>query len=241
MHQSDGDIVCRLEHVDKVYEGAVPTPALLDINLQVQRGEFLVVLGASGSGKTTLLNIIGLLDTPTSGKIWIAERNAEQMDEEERAALRSRYMGFVFQFHYLLPEFTVLENALLPCKIAGKQVEEQNRERVKELLQRVGLGDRLNYRPSQLSGGQQQRVAIVRALANNPELVLADEPTGNLDSKNGFAVFEMMRFMNRQTGTAFVVVTHDERLAQEADRVVVLEDGRIVKDMQQHPAQTHGL
>lgn len=241
MHQSDGDIVCRLEHVDKVYEGAVPTPALLDINLQVQRGEFLVVLGASGSGKTTLLNIIGLLDTPTSGKIWIAERNAEQMDEEERAALRSRYMGFVFQFHYLLPEFTVLENVLLPCKIAGKQVEEQNRERVTELLQRVGLGDRLNYRPSQLSGGQQQRVAIVRALANNPELVLADEPTGNLDSKNGFAVFEMMRFMNRQTGTAFVVVTHDERLAQEADRVVVLEDGRIVKDIQQHPAQTHEL
>ncbi|MEJ5251984.1 MAG: ABC transporter ATP-binding protein [Chthonomonadetes bacterium] len=241
MQQSGGDIVCRLEHVDKVYEGAVPTPALLDINLQVQRGEFLVVLGASGSGKTTLLNIIGLLDTPTSGKVWIAERNAEQMDEEERAALRSRYMGFVFQFHYLLPEFTVLENALLPCKIAGKQVEEQNRELVKELLHRVGLGDRLNYRPSQLSGGQQQRVAIVRALANNPELVLADEPTGNLDSKNGFAVFEMMRFMNRQTGTAFVVVTHDERLAQEADRVVVLEDGRIVKDMLQRPAQTHEL
>ncbi len=241
MQNRSGDIVCELSHVDKVYEGAVPTPALLDINLQVQRGEFLVVLGASGSGKTTLLNIVGLLDTPTSGKVFIAGRNAAELSEEERAALRSRYMGFVFQFHYLLPEFTVLENALLPCKIVGTKMVEENRERVTELLRRVGLGDRLNYRPSQLSGGQQQRVAIVRALANNPELVLADEPTGNLDSRNGFAVFELMRFMNRQTGTAFVVVTHDERLAQEADRVIVLEDGRVVKDYTQRPAETHEL
>lgn len=241
MEGKNGATVCDLRHVDKVYEGAVPTPALLDINLQVRRGEFLVVLGASGSGKTTLLNIIGLLDTPTSGQVWLAGRNAADLSEEERAALRSRYMGFVFQFHYLLPEFTVLENALLPCKIVGKAMVEANRERVKELLVRVGLGDRLQYRPSQLSGGQQQRVAIVRALANNPELVLADEPTGNLDSKNGFAVFEMMRFMNRQTGTAFVVVTHDERLAQEADRVVVLEDGRLVREEIQRPALTHEL
>jgi ABC-type lipoprotein export system ATPase subunit len=237
----NGEIVCELRHVDKIYLGAVPTPALLDINLQVRRGEFLVVLGASGSGKTTLLNVIGLLDTPTSGQVWLAGRNAADLCEEERAVLRSRYMGFVFQFHYLLPEFTVLENALLPCQIVGKAMVEQNRERVKGLLERVGLGDRLKYRPSQLSGGQQQRVAIVRALANNPELVLADEPTGNLDSKNGFAVFEMMRFMNRQTGTAFVVVTHDERLAQEADRVVVLEDGRIVKDETLPLAKTHEL
>ncbi len=235
------EVVCELQHVDKVYEGAVPTPALLDINLQVQRGEFLVVLGASGSGKTTLLNVMGLLDTPTSGKVFLAGSNAAELSEEERAALRSRYMGFVFQFHYLLPEFSVLENTLLPCQIAGGQMVEENRERVAELLRRVGLGDRLSYRPSQLSGGQQQRVAVVRALANNPELVLADEPTGNLDSKNGFAVFELMRFMNRQTGTAFVVVTHDERLAQEADRVVVLEDGRIVKDYVQRPALTHEL
>ncbi len=241
MEAKNGEIVCELRHVDKIYLGAVPTPALLDINLQVRRGEFLVVLGASGSGKTTLLNVIGLLDTPTSGQVWLAGRNAADLCEEERAALRSRYMGFVFQFHYLLPEFTVLENALLPCQIVGKAMVEQNRERVKGLLERVGLGDRLKYRPSQLSGGQQQRVAIVRALANNPELVLADEPTGNLDSKNGFAVFEMMRFMNRQTGTAFVVVTHDERLAQEADRVVVLEDGRIVKDETLPLAKTHEL
>lgn len=241
MDSSVGEIVCELRHVDKVYEGAVPTPALLDINLQVRRGEFLVVLGASGSGKTTLLNVMGLLDTPTSGQVRLAGRNAADLSEGERAALRSRYMGFVFQFHYLLPEFTVLENALLPCKIVGKQMVEKNYERVKALLEGVGLRDRLRFRPSQLSGGQQQRVAIVRALANNPELVLADEPTGNLDSKNGFAVFEMMRFMNRQTRTAFVVVTHDERLAQEADRVVVLEDGRIVKDEIQRPAVTHEL
>ncbi|GIV20645.1 MAG: ABC transporter ATP-binding protein [Armatimonadota bacterium] len=241
MEAKNGEIVCELRHVDKIYLGAVPTPALLDINLQVRRGEFLVVLGASGSGKTTLLNVIGLLDTPTSGQVWLAGRNAAELSEEERAALRSRYMGFVFQFHYLLPEFTVMENALLPCQIVSKAMVEQNRERVKDLLERVGLGDRLKYRPSQLSGGQQQRVAIVRALANNPELVLADEPTGNLDSKNGFAVFEMMRFMNRQTGTAFVVVTHDERLAQEADRVVVLEDGRIVKDETLPLAKTHEL
>jgi lipoprotein-releasing system ATP-binding protein len=241
METSNGEIVCELRHVDKIYEGAVPTPALLDINLTVRRGEFLVVLGASGSGKTTLLNVMGLLDTPTSGQVWLAGRNAATLSEEERAALRSRYMGFVFQFHYLLPEFTVLENALLPCTIVGKAMAEANRERVTELLVRVGLGDQLNYRPAQLSGGQQQRVAIVRALANNPELVLADEPTGNLDSKNGFAVFEMMRFMNRQTGTAFVVVTHEERLAQEADRVVVLEDGRIIKEELQRPALTHEL
>lgn len=219
--------VVELCQVVKEYPGAVATRALSDITIAVSPGEFVAVVGASGSGKTTLLNLIGLLDVPTSGALRLAGQDISLMDERQRAQMRRDFLGFIFQFHYLLPEFTVLENALLPCRIKGESSEAAARERMRELLVQVGLGDRLHYRPGQLSGGQQQRVAIVRALANDPALVLADEPTGNLDSTNGRAVFNLMRELNRSTGKAFLMVTHDEHFAAQADRVIHLADGRV--------------
>ncbi len=215
-------------HVSKTYYEGVPTPVLFDINLEVMPGEFVAVVGASGSGKTTLLNVIGLLDSVTEGSVRLGGRDVARIPEQERAILRRDYLGFIFQFHYLLPEFSVLENALMPCRLRGKEFQAQRAHEVAELLRQVGLGDRLNYRPGQLSGGQQQRAAIIRALANDPVIILADEPTGNLDSANGRAVFELMRHLNRFTGKAFLIVTHDEAFAREADRVIHIRDGRIV-------------
>jgi lipoprotein-releasing system ATP-binding protein len=213
--------------LSKTFENGVPTPVLFDIDLSIGPGEFVVIQGTSGSGKTTLLNLIGLLDTPSAGTIRLGEREAANLSEDERALLRRDYLGFVFQFHYLLPDFTALENTLMTCRLRGRAAEQAARARVLALMERVGLGARLHFRPSQLSGGQQQRVAIVRALANAPTLVLADEPTGNLDSRSGRAVFDLMRELNRATRTAFLMVTHDEGLAREADRVVRLVDGRV--------------
>jgi lipoprotein-releasing system ATP-binding protein len=216
-----------LHGIYKTYYGEVPTPVLFDINLHVRAGEFVAIVGASGSGKTTLLNIIGLLDSPTSGEIRLGGRDVSKMTETERSLLRRDYLGFIFQFHYLLLEFNVLENALMPCRLRGRSYRDLRRSYMSDLLTRVGLGQRLRYRPTQLSGGQQQRVAIVRAMANDPVIILADEPTGNLDSKNGIEVFSLMRELNRLTGKAFLVVTHDEHFASEADRIVHLRDGRI--------------
>ncbi len=219
--------VLDLQHIYKTYYNGVATPVLFDINLRVEPGEFVAVVGASGSGKTTLLNIVGLLDTPTSGEVRLCERNIEQLPEDALAQLRREYMGFIFQFYYLLPEFTVIENALMPCRISNCTDLAEAKARVVSLLEQVGLGDRLTYHPSQLSGGQQQRVAIVRALANDPVLVLADEPTGTLDSKGGRAVFNLMRELNQTTGKSFLMVTHDEAFAREADRSIPIVDGRI--------------
>ena len=221
--------IVELRNVYKTYYDGVATPVLFDIDLKVNPGEFVAVVGASGSGKTTLLNIIGLLDTPTSGEVLLCDMNAAQLSEDERARLRREYIGFIFQLFYLLPEFTVLENAMMPCEIMGCPDEEERREYVSHLLDLVGLGERLHYRPSQLSGGQQQRVAIVRALANNPAFVLADEPTGTLDSKSGRAVFDLMRQLNRETHKSFLMVTHDEAFAKEADRAVHIVDGRLTE------------
>jgi lipoprotein-releasing system ATP-binding protein len=219
--------VAELSGINKIYGDGVPTPVLFDIDLSIGPGEFVAIVGASGSGKTTLLNILGLLDTPTSGDVLIGGRHAARLTEDERAVLRRDYLGFIFQFHYLLPEFTALENALMPCRVRGRAVEEARRERVQGLMQEVGLGERLHHRPSQLSGGELQRVAIVRALANDPVLVLADEPTGNLDSRNSRAVFDLMWGLGRSTEKAFLMVTHDEGFASRADRVIHLVDGRI--------------
>jgi lipoprotein-releasing system ATP-binding protein len=216
-----------LRNVSKTYHGGFPTPVLFDVSLHVDPGEFVAVVGASGSGKTTLLNIIGLLDTPTSGEVWLGGRNVAALTETQRSCLRRDYLGFIFQFHYLLAEYNVLENALMPCRLKGKACRNEREDVMAELLRKVGLGERLAYRPTQLSGGQQQRVAIVRALANDPVLILADEPTGNLDSVNGRAVFSLMRDLNRLTGKAFLIVTHDEDFARQADRVVHIRDGRI--------------
>jgi lipoprotein-releasing system ATP-binding protein len=200
---------------------------LFDIGFRIVPGEFVAVVGGSGSGKTTLLNIMGLLDRPTAGVVRIEGREASGLDEVGRAAMRRDRLGFIFQFHYLLPEFTVLENALMPCRMRGQEFEAAETARMRALLEAVGLGDKLKARPGQLSGGQQQRVAVVRSLANEPAVVFADEPTGNLDSVSGRMVFDLMKRLSRESGTSFVMVTHDDNFALEADRVIRIQDGRL--------------
>jgi ABC-type lipoprotein export system ATPase subunit len=220
--------VIELVDVNKTYQtGDVLTPVLFDISFRIHRGEFVAIVGGSGSGKTTLLNIMGLLDRPTSGQLLVEGREAGGLDELGRAGVRRERLGFIFQFHYLLPEFNVLENALMPCRIKGPDFQDQQEPRMRQLLETVGLGDKLKSRPAQLSGGQQQRVAVVRSLANSPALVLADEPTGNLDTRSGRVVFDLMRTLSRESGTSFVMVTHDDDFALEADRVIRIRDGRI--------------
>ena len=223
---------CILRTVDlaKSYGEDVVTWALRGVSLDVRPGEFVAIVGASGSGKSTLLNMIGALDRPTRGDVLIDGRNTAGMDENALAGLRGDTIGFIFQFHYLLGEFTVLENALMPLSIRKGRVSREDERWVRTLLGRVGLSEKVNSRPAQLSGGEQQRCAIVRALANRPKLILADEPTGNLDSRNGAMVFELLTELNFQLGTAFVLVTHDDRLAQRAQRIVAMEDGHIVAD-----------
>ncbi len=214
----------------KSYGEDVITWALRRVNLEVRPGEFVAIVGASGSGKSTLLNMIGALDRPSSGRILIDGRDTSSMDDIELAGLRGDRVGFIFQFHYLLSEFSVLENALMPLWVRRGGPTSEDVRWVRNLLARVGLKDKMNSRPAQLSGGQQQRAAIVRALANRPKLILADEPTGNLDSHSGAAVFELLTELNFQLGTAFILVTHDDRLAQRAQRIVAMEDGQIVAD-----------
>jgi len=220
--------VVELEKIGKTYySGDVATPVLFDISFSVVPGEFVAVVGGSGSGKTTLLNLMGLLDRPTTGTIRVEGQEVSQLDELGRARARLQRLGFIFQFHYLLPEFTVLENALMPCRMRGRAFEKAQEPRMRELLNAVGLSEKLKVRPSQLSGGQQQRVAVVRSLANDPAVVFADEPTGNLDSVSGRMVFDLMKRLSRESGTAFVMVTHDDDFALEADRVIRIRDGRI--------------
>lgn len=216
--------------ISKKYGDGVGTWALRGVDLSVSSGEFVAIVGASGSGKSTLLNMIGALDTPSSGAVYIDGRNTSSLDEAGLATLRGDTLGFVFQFHLLLNEFSILENALMPYSIRKGGANSDEKEWVEELLCKVGLQDRMHCRPKQLSGGQQQRGAIVRALANRPKVVLADEPTGNLDSRNGAMVFDMLRELNAQYGIGFVLVTHDDKLAREAQRVVAVEDGRIAAD-----------
>jgi len=220
--------VVELEKIGKTYySGDVATPVLFDISFSVVPGEFVAVVGGSGSGKTTLLNLMGLLDRPTTGTIRVEGQEVSQLDELGRARARLQRLGFIFQFHYLLPEFTVLENALMPCRMRGREFEKAQEPRMRELLNAVGLSEKLKVRPSQLSGGQQQRVAVVRSLANDPAVVFADEPTGNLDSVSGRMVFDLMKRLSRESGTAFVMVTHDDDFALEADRVIRIRDGRM--------------
>jgi lipoprotein-releasing system ATP-binding protein len=219
--------VISLRKICKTYLDGVATPVLFDVDLDVFPGEFVAVVGASGSGKTTLLNLIGLLDTPSSGDVILDGNDVGQLTDDLRTALRRDYIGFIFQFHYLLPQFTVLENVLMPSRLKGKDAEQSQTERMTGLLDLVGLKERIHYRASKLSGGEQQRAAIVRALANDPRIVLADEPTGNLDSKSGHMVFELMQHLNKVSRKAFLMVTHDETFAREADRVIHIVDGKI--------------
>lgn len=219
------------DDISKGYQGdGVVTWALRGANLCVEAGEFVAVVGASGSGKSTLLNIVGALDRPTSGRISIDGKQLLELGENELAMVRNETIGFIFQFHYLLNEFSIFENALMPMNISKGGVSSCDVKWVKKLFENVGLAKHIHRRPGQLSGGQQQRAAIVRALANRPKLILADEPTGNLDSQNGALVFDLLADINSQLGMAFVLVTHDDRLARRADRIVSMEDGRIVTD-----------
>lgn len=202
---------------------------LRGIDLVIQKGEIVVIMGPSGVGKSTLLHILGTLDKPTTGEVYINSQDVSKLKETEIALFRNKNIGFVFQFHYLLPEFTALENLLVPNMI-GDRNWKNNIDRAKELLGEVGLSERLNHRPNQLSGGEQQRVAMARALINRPKIVFADEPTGNLDSQNSHALFELILKLNAKYRQAFVIVTHNEMFASNANRVIHIMDGQIEKE-----------
>jgi len=221
------DPVVEAQDLVQVYEAGTTREVrvLRGVDLRVLPGEFLSVVGQSGSGKSTLLNVLGALDVPTSGTVRIDGIDLAGLAPDELADVRNRKVGFIFQFHHLLGEFTCLENALMPLLLRGGSPSKAEVRRVMDLLDRVELSDQLNKRPSQMSGGQQQRAAVVRAMAASPRLVLADEPTGNLDSRSGARVFEVLRDVARQEGVAFLMVTHDQRLAGQADRCLRMEDG----------------
>ncbi len=205
-------------------EGSVETPVLRGISLTVLQKEMLAIVGSSGSGKSTLLHLLGALDTPTSGTVLFEQQDIYQWNSQQQAQFRNRHLGFVYQFHHLLGEFTALENAAMPLLIGGMAVK-QATQQAAAMLERVGLSHRVAHRPAELSGGERQRVAIARALVNQPRLVLADEPTGNLDHKSATAIYELMCQLNRELGTAFVVVTHDRELAGKLHRQVHMVDG----------------
>jgi len=228
---SPHDTLLRLQDVAKDYGTRVVTHVLRGISLVVRPGEYLALTGPSGSGKTTLLNIVGLLEPPTSGLVEFQGRDVGRLDRAERTALRGRGIGFVFQFHHLLPAFTAAENVMLPLLAGRGRRDREMQDRAAALLNEVGLGARASYRATDLSGGEQQRVALARALVMRPALVLADEPTGNLDSESGEQVFRLLRDFNQRYGTAFVIVTHDDRLAARCDRIVHLVDGRVDSDV----------
>ncbi|WP_412499834.1 lipoprotein-releasing ABC transporter ATP-binding protein LolD [Shewanella chilikensis] len=213
--------------VSKSYqEGKLSTKVLEKVDLKVYPGEQLAIVGSSGSGKSTLLHILGTLDKPSAGQVLLEGEDLYKASASRQAQLRNQAMGFIYQFHHLLPEFNALENVAMPGLIAGRPKTEV-RAQAKALLERVGLGHRLDHTPAELSGGERQRVAIARALINNPKVVLADEPTGNLDAHSGEAVYELIRELASQLGTAFVVVTHDHQLAARMDRQLQMVDGRL--------------
>ena len=221
----------RVERVAKTYGEHVQTCALAGVDLVVEKGEFAALTGPSGSGKSTLLNVVGLLDRPTSGRILLAGNDTSGLDERGLTELRAHTLGFIFQFHYLLPAFTALENVMLPAWGYEGFPSRAMRAQAEESLRAVGLADRMHFKTTDLSGGQQQRVAIARALSRRPPLVLADEPTGNLDTESANGVFELMQKFNRDNGTTFLVVTHDERIATRCDRAIDLVDGHIRTDV----------
>lgn len=216
-----------VSHISKQYGGLA---VVQDVTFDVAKGELLSIVGPSGAGKSTLLHLIGALDKPDRGSIVIADTNIMQLAPAKQAAFRNRQLGFVFQFHHLLPEFSALENTCMPLWI-GKLGEKEASSRATELLELVGLGDRLHHKPSALSGGEQQRVAIARALVNRPSLVLADEPTGNLDTANAMAINELFLRLRAQLGQTFVMITHNDVLAKMTDRTLTMRDGRIVEEV----------
>jgi putative ABC transport system ATP-binding protein len=233
MEQETKMEVTKVTQATRVFKiGEVETKALRGVDLSVGNGEFTALVGPSGSGKTTLLQLIGLLDQPTSGSVAINGQDATKLNRNQRADLRKNAIGFVFQFFALIPTLTAYENVEMPLLLNGTKPADR-KARVNEMLDAVGLADRAHHRPDQLSGGQQQRVAVARALATNPKLILADEPTANLDTENGKQVMDIMQKLNKDTGVTFVFATHDPRVIHYARRVVTLEDGLIVKDASQ--------
>jgi putative ABC transport system ATP-binding protein len=222
--------VVKIEGVTRVYQvGEVETQALRGVDLTIENGEFTALVGPSGSGKTTLLQIIGCLDLPTTGRVLINDHDVSHLNRDQRADMRRGTIGFVFQFFALIPTLTAYENVEMPLLLNG-HVPGDRKERVLHLLESVDLADRAGHRPDQLSGGEQQRVAVARALATNPSLVLADEPTANLDTANGEQVMEIMTRLNQDTGVTFVFATHDPRVIKFARRIVTLEDGRVIEN-----------
>ena len=223
---TDGSPIIELKSLAKVYKNGVEFRALDNANLVIEKGEFVAIVGPSGSGKSTLMHLIGLLDTPSSGTLLIDGKDVTKMSDKERSAMRNRMLGFIFQYHHLLPDFTALENVMMPLLIAGKSRDEA-KSVAEKLLKEVGLADRIDHRPGELSGGQNQRVAVARALSCSPAIVLGDEPTGNLDTKTGDLIYELLRKLNREYNQTFIVVTHNEELAGKADRVIKIVDGKI--------------
>lgn len=223
--------ILELNGINKIYGSEIKTQVLYDINLSFAEHSFNSIIGQSGSGKSTLLNIMGTLDKPTSGQVQIGNQNVEKLKEKQLASLRNDWMGFVFQFHYLLPEFTALENVLIPYEIQNGKVDKEALDKAKEYLRLVGLEQVMNNPATKMSGGQQQRTAIARAMINNPKIILADEPTGNLDSDSTEVIYEVLRNINEKYGTTFVIITHDKRIAEKADRIIEMKDGRINMDI----------
>ncbi len=220
--------ILKVEDLTKIYgSGEGEVRALDGVSFSVEKGEFLAIIGPSGSGKSTLLHILGGVDRPTSGKVWMDGQDVYAQNEEQLAVFRRRQVGLIYQFYNLIPVLNVVENMTLPVLMDGRKV---NEERLNELLATLSLTDRKNNLPNQLSGGQQQRVSIGRALMNAPAVVLADEPTGNLDSKNSREIVELLKLSNRKYAQTLIVITHDESIALQADRVIAVEDGRIVRD-----------
>lgn len=220
--------VLRVEHLCKIYgSGENEVRALDDVSFSVEKGQFVAIVGPSGSGKSTLLHILGGVDRPTGGKVFLENQDVYAQNDENLAIFRRRQVGLIYQFYNLIPVLNVIENMTLPVLMDGRKV---NQERLADLLHTLKLEDRANHLPNQLSGGQQQRVSIGRALMNAPAVVLADEPTGNLDSKNSQEIVELLKFSNRHYGQTLIVITHDESVALQADRILTMADGHIIKD-----------
>ncbi|MBU3209456.1 ABC transporter ATP-binding protein [Clostridium algidicarnis] len=223
--------VIEMKNIDKTYGSIVKTQVLFDLSLDFEGGSFNSIIGQSGSGKSTLLNIMGTLDTPTRGEVIIDGTNTKGMSKNQLSKLRNETIGFIFQFHYLLPEFTALENVLMPYRIKKVNPPKEVYDRANELLDLLGLNNVKNNLSTMMSGGQQQRTAIARALINNPKIILADEPTGNLDSESTENIYNLLREINERYKTTFIIITHDKKIAEKADRIVEIKDGIINMDI----------
>ncbi len=225
------DKVLELKKINKIYGEKIKTQVLFDLDLTFEKSSFNSIIGASGSGKSTLMNIMGTLDKATSGEVIVNGRDISLLSKDKLAELRNETIGFIFQFHYLLPEFTVLENVLMPYRIKHGRVNKETMDRAKYLVEMVGLSKVKDNLSTDISGGQQQRAAIARALINNPDIILGDEPTGNLDSETTERVYELLRKINQEFKSTFLIITHDKKVAERGDRIIELTDGRISADI----------